>query len=226
MASGRGSGHGRVRSSMPAAGASNPRRFGGSVSGMGWLDRAKKLAEQAKELAEQAKDKAEEAVAEARARSASTGSGGGSNGGGRPPDERMGTPYVPGMLGIRGWREQGLPDPAAVLPIDDRDRAGIPHSTRSEIVEEPYGAGRRWTSGERSAGLFYRLSDAPLAWKPPAGSEPDPVPGGSMAVTLEDGRTLVLPEGGPAPVVVELKGLDAGPRADLVAAVRAKLTER
>lgn len=193
---------------------------------MGWLDRAKKLAEQAKELAEQAKDKAEEAIADARARSGSGDGGSGASAGpAGPRDERLGTPYVPGMLGIRGWREQGLPDPAAVLPIDDRDRAGIPHSTKSEIVDEPYGVGRRWTSGDRSAGLFYRLSDSHLAWKPPVGSEPDPVLGGSMAVTLDDGRTLVLPEGGPAPVVVELKGLDAGPRADLVAAVRERLAE-
>ena len=197
---------------------------------MGWLDRAKKLAEQAKDIAEQAKDKAEEALADVKARTESareTSPPGGSAGTApaAPADGRMGTPYVPGMLGIRGWREQGLPDPAAMLPIADRDRAGIPHSTKSEIVEEPYGVGRRWTSGERSAGLFYRLSDAHRAWQPPPGSEPDPVLGGSLAVTLDDGRTLVLPEGGPAPVVVELRGLDAGPRADLVAAVPGQLEE-
>lgn len=192
---------------------------------MGWLDRAKKLAEQAKELAEQAKDKAEETLADVRARTDAPGEAppGPRTAPARPADGRMGTPYVPGMLGIRGWREHGLPDPAAVLPIHDRDRVGIPHSTKSEIVEEPYGIGRRWTSGERSAGLFYRLTDGQRAWQPPAGSAPDPVLGGTMAVTLDDGRTLVLPEGGPAPVVVELQGLDAGGRADLVAAVREKL---
>lgn len=196
---------------------------------MGWLDRAKKLAEQAKDIAEVAKDRAEEAIADAKARTeappASSGESAGSAAPGRPADERMGTPYVPGMLGTRGWREQGLPDPAAVLPIDDRDRAGIPHSTRSEIVQEPYGVGRRWTSGGRSAALFYRLSDQHRAWQPPAAAAPDPALGGVPAVSLDDGRTLVLPAGGPAPVVIELQGLDAGPRTDLVAAVQAKLAE-
>jgi hypothetical protein len=196
---------------------------------MGWLDRAKKLAEQAKDIAEVAKDRAEEAIADAKARTeaqrAPSGGSGGSAASARPADERLGTPYVPGMLGVRAWREEGLPDPAAVLPIDDRDRAGIPHSTKSEIVQEPYGVGRRWTSGGRSAALFYRLSDQHLAWQPPAGAAPDPALGGVPAVTLDDGRTLVLPEGGPAPVVIELQGLDAGPRTHLVAAVREKLAD-
>src|SRR5436309_305579 len=105
---------------------------------MGFLDRAKKLADQARE-------KAEEALAEAKSRAesmkVSTGSGGGSSSeatsssagataGDRDP--RWGTPYVPGMLGRAGWRERGLTDPAAVLPIADRDRAGVPHTTKSE----------------------------------------------------------------------------------------------
>ena len=100
---------------------------------MGFLDRAKKLAEQAKGVADQAREAAEEALQEARARSAP--SGGETRDGGvqRPAstDPRMGTSYVPGMLGRPGWREQGLTDPAAVLPITDRDRAGVPHTTRS-----------------------------------------------------------------------------------------------
>ena len=87
---------------------------------MGWLDRAKKLAEQAK-------DKAEEAIADARARSGSGDGGDGGSAAPGPVDERMGTPYVPGMLGIRGWREQGLPDPAAgpeaIAVQADRQRA-------------------------------------------------------------------------------------------------------
>ena len=108
---------------------------------MGFLDRVKKVAEQALEKAEQALDQAKE-------RTSSGGGGGGAGG-----DARMGTPYVEGMLGRPGWRERGLVDPAAVLPIDQRDQAGVPHSTKSEIVEEPYGMGRRWTSGLRSLGL-------------------------------------------------------------------------
>lgn len=197
---------------------------------MGWLDRAKKLAEQAKDIAEVAKDKAEEAIAEAKARTEAQRAAGGEPAGNAAPappaDERTGTPYVPGMLGVRGWREEGLPDPAAVLPIEHRDRAGIPHTTKSEIVQEPYGVGRRWTSGGRSAALFYRLSDEHRAWQPPAGAAPDPALGGAPAVTLEDGRTLVLAEGGPVPVVIELHGLDTGPRTDLVAAVQEKLADR
>src|SRR5215213_491627 len=104
-------------------------------------------------MADQAREAAEGALGEARSRSGSSGGGGSA----RPPaaDPRMGTSYVPGMLGRPGWREKGLIDPAAVLPIADRDRAGVPHSTRSEIVEEPFGMGRRWRADGRAVGLFY-----------------------------------------------------------------------
>ncbi|HJP64805.1 MAG TPA: hypothetical protein VKA30_00715, partial [Actinomycetota bacterium] len=94
---------------------------------MGFLDRAKKLAEQALE-------KAEETLAEARSKADQ----GRASSPAPAGDSRMGTPYVPGMLGRPGWRERGLPDPAAVLPITERDRFGVPHSTKSQIVAEPY----------------------------------------------------------------------------------------
>ena len=187
---------------------------------MGWLDKAKKLAEQAKE-------KAEEALAEVKAR---TDKGDGSPapaGATAPPgpvDERMGTPYRPGMLGKPGWREQGLTDPAAILPVDDRDRAGIPHSTKSEIVEEPYGMGRRWTSGDRSAGLFYRLTAEHQAWLPPGGLSPDPDAGGALAADLEDGRRVIFLEGDGTEVVLETKGLDGPARGALASSVAIQLS--
>jgi hypothetical protein len=168
---------------------------------MGFLDRAKKLAEQAK-------DKAEEALAEVKTRVPSSDT---TTGGQVPPltaDPRLGTPYVPGMLGKPGWRERGLTDPAAVLPVAERDRAGVPHSTRSDIVEEPFGMGRRWSSGGRSAGLFYQLEPEHLGWEPPLGRAPFATVPGAMEAKLPDGRSLVFLGGGDRRVVLELSGLD------------------
>lgn len=167
---------------------------------MGLLDRARKLAEQAIEVG---KDKGGEALAEVRSRSQSTAKGQAAP----PPDDRYGTPYVPGMLGKPGWRELDLPDPAGVLPIGERDRAGIPHSTKSEILEEPFGIGRRWTSGERSAGFYYRVDAGHRSWAPPS---PAPFAGveGAVTATLDDGRTLVLFADGDRQAVVETSGLD------------------
>src|SRR5215470_10007433 len=98
---------------------------GRTVWPMSLLDKAKKFATQAKELAEDAMAKAKEQQESSDASTAAASS---------TPDPRLGTPYVPGMLGRPGWREKGLTDPAAVLPIDERDRAGVPRSTKSEIV--------------------------------------------------------------------------------------------
>jgi hypothetical protein len=168
---------------------------------MGFLDKAKRLAEQAK-------DKAEEALAEVKARVPSSET---TTGGQVPPvatDPRMGTPYVPGMLGKPGWRERGLTDPAAILPVADRDRAGIPHSTKSEIVEEPFGMGRRWSSGARSAGLFYQLDPEHLSWEPPLGRTPFAAVPGATEARLPDGRWLVFLDRGERRVVLALAGLD------------------
>jgi hypothetical protein len=192
---------------------------------VGFLDRAKKLAEQAKGVAEQAKELAEGALNEAKERAASSG-GGGSTGSASSvgTDPRLGTAYVPGMLGRPGWREQGLTDPAAVLPIADRDRAGIPHSTKSEIVEEPYGMGRRWTAGDRAVGLFYQLYPEHQGWEPQGGRTPIAGLGGAAQATLPDGRALVFLGGGESLVVLETKGIDDGARSDLVHAVTGQLT--
>lgn len=172
---------------------------------MGFLDRARKLAEQAK-------DKAGDALDDVRARGMSTSASSSPPAGERDP--RWGTAYVPGMLGRQGWRERGLADPAAVLPVDDRDRAGVPHSTKSEIVEEPFGMGRRWSSGGRSIGLFYRLYPEQQGWAPP-GSHP----AGSSPATLVDGRSLVFLGEGDRRVVLETSGIDDATRAALARVV-------
>lgn len=171
---------------------------------MGFLDRAKKLAEQALE-------KAEDTLADVRAKADQRAKSG--DGTAAPPsaqvatDPRMGTAYIPGMLGRPGWRERGLPDPAAVLPITERDRFGIPHSTKSQIVAEPFGVGRRWSVGGRSAGLFYRLDADHLAWSPPTAAGPAPTSGAQTA-ELADGRSLVFLGTDDRSVVLELSGLD------------------
>ena len=200
---------------------------------MGFLDRAKKLAEQAKGVAEQAREVAEGALGEARARTGSsegdTDGGGGGGGGGYGgqtsvgTDPRMGTAYTPGMLGRAGWREQGLTDPAAILPIAERDRAGVPHTTRSEILEEPYGMGRRWTAGGSAVGLYYQLYPEHRAWEPQGGRSPIPGLSGAMQATLPDGRSLVFLGQGDVQVVLETKGIDDSARSDLVHAVSAQL---
>jgi hypothetical protein len=165
---------------------------------MGFLDRAKKLAEQAKSMAEDAMAKQGESPSAVVASGSSI-------------DGRWGTPYVPGMLGRPGWREHGLTDPAAVLPIDARDRVGISRHTRSEIVDEPYGHGRRWVDGTRSAGLFYRLHADHRAWAPPpSGSSPD-------------GTRFVPFDAGSVPIVLELRGLDDAAVDELARAVSAEL---
>jgi hypothetical protein len=172
---------------------------------MGLLDKAKKVAEQAKQLAEQAKDLAEDKREELRSQPASTTPSGPSG------TDKFGTPYVPGTFGRAGWRERGLVDPAAVLPIDARDRAGIPRSTKSELIEEPYGMGRRWSSGDRSAALLYQLYPEHQSWQaPPSGA-------------LPDGRSLFFLGEGEHRVVLELKGLGPGEQSSLADAVSAQL---
>lgn len=187
---------------------------------MGFLDKAKKLAEQAKGMADQAREAAEGALAEARARSGSSGGGGGSS---TAADPRLGTPYRPGMLGRPGWREQGLTDPAAILPIADRDRAGVPHTTRSEIVEEPYGMGRRWRAGTRAVGLLYQLYSEQRAWEPPGGLTPVSGLAGASQATLPEGRALVFLTDGDRRVVLETEGIDDSARSNLVHATLAQL---
>jgi len=187
---------------------------------VGFLDRAKKLAEQAKGVAEQAKDLAGDALAEAKSRT------GGSD---APKDTSSddgaevenGTPYVPGMLGRDGWRERGLTDPAALLPMAAREAAGIAHSVKSEIVEEPFGMGRRWSAAGVAAGLFHQLYEEQTAWLPPTGWTPLVGVDGASAADLPDGRALVRFDAA-SPVVLELVALDDA-RMALAQAVAAQL---
>ncbi len=185
---------------------------------MGFLDRAKKLAEQAREVAE-------DALQDARARSGTSGAepAGGAAGAPTAADPRMGTSYVPGMLGRPGWRERGLIDPAAVLPIAERERAGVPHSTRSEVLEEPFGMGRRWTAGGSSVGLYYQLYPEHLAWEPPGGRSPVGGTDGATQATLPDGRALIFLSQDDRRVVLESRGIDDAARSDLAFAVAAQL---
>jgi hypothetical protein len=188
---------------------------------VGFLDRAKKLAEQAREVAEQATKAAEGALGDARAR-ATSGGGGGSTAA-VATDPRMGTSYVPGMLGRPGWRERGLTDPASILPIADRDRAGVSHTTRSEIVEEPFGMGRRWTAGASSVGLYYQLYPEHLAWEPDGGRLPVGGIDGASQASLSDGRALVFLVAGDRRAVLETRGIDDSARSDLAFAAAAEL---
>ena len=184
---------------------------------MGFLDKAKKLAEQAKDKAEVAFNEVKAKTEELRQQQQSSGGGNGASTGDRDP--RWGTPYVPGMLGRPGWRERGLEDPAGVLPIKDRDRIGVPHSTKSQILEEPYGMGRRWTAAGRSAALFYQLYPEHQTWEPPGGKAPYPNVHGATSATLPDGRSLVFIPGPGTGVVLEVQGIDDAGKLELANAV-------
>jgi hypothetical protein len=180
---------------------------------MGFLDRAKKLAEQAKEMAEGA-------LANAN-KDSDTDAGSKPSGG----SVEFGTPYVEGMLGRPGWRERGLEDPAALLPIRDRDRVGVPHSTKSKIIEEPFGMGRRWSTGDRSAALFYQLYPEHQAWEPPGGKTPYSGVSGASAASLDDGRSLVFLGRGEQRVVLEVNGLEPAAQTELASVVATKLSD-
>lgn len=220
---------------------------------VGFLDKAKKLAEQANEAAEQAKRLASEGVADARNRMGQQGGAGTAatyggappppppNYGGSPPPPpppgagdwsagpaattpaQSGTPYRPGMLGRPGWRERGLTDPAGLLTIKERDQAGVPHSVKSQILEEPFGMGRRWSSGERSAALYYQLYPEHRSWEPPGGRASYPATLGASSATLPDGRSLVFLSGHGQSVVLEVAGIEEPDRGTLARAVADRL---
>ena len=183
---------------------------------MGFLDKARRLAEQVK-------DKAEDALQDVRARQAGKADTGPSEPAGpvtsRPQDPRLGTPYTPGMLGRPGWREKGLDDPAAVLPIGARDSIGVPRSTKSTILEEPFGMGRRWTAEGRSVGLYYQLYPEHRSWQAPGGLAPLTGMERASTASLDDGRALVFFASEETWVVLEMSGLDDAARMVLVTAV-------
>ena len=82
--------------------------------------------------------------------------------------------------------------------------------------------GRRWSSGDRSAALFYQLYPEHQSWEPPGGTDPAGDLGGVHA-TLPDGRSLVFLGSGDAPVVLELRGLPQGEQSNIARAVAAQL---
>ncbi len=127
------------------------------------------------------------------------------------------------MLNRPGWRERGLTDPAALLPIEERDRVGIARSTKSQILEEPYGMGRRWSSGGRATGLFYQLYPEHQAWQPPGGRVPLPGMTGASTGSAGGGRTLVFLGHGAQSVVLEIEGMDGSVHADLARIVAQRL---
>jgi hypothetical protein len=189
---------------------------------VGFLDRAKKLAEQA--------------MAEVKARTAqddaATPAPSGSAAGSAPPPpppptssgpSEMGTPYMPGMLGRPGWRERGLVDPAAILPIDDRDRVGVPHTVKSEIVETAFGMGRRWSTGDRSLGLFYQLYPEHEQWLPSGGTFTGAGVPGARVAKVAGGTDLVFLGEGDRRVVLEAKGFDETTRDALARVVTTQL---
>lgn len=191
---------------------------------MGLLDKAKKLAGQALE-------KAEGALETVKTKTATQDEGAPPPPpppapAGGPGQPQFGTAYQPGMLGRPGWRERGLVDPAAILPIKERDRVGVGHATRSQIVEEPYGMGRRWSDSGRSAALYYQLYPEHRAWEPPGGKSPSTDVSGASQASLPDGRSLVFMGSGDHAVVLEVGGLDAEARAALARSVAEQLANQ
>ena len=83
--------------------------------------------------------------------------------------------------------------------------------------------GRRWSTGERSAALFYQLYPEQEAWEPPGGTAPLPEVGGGTTATLPDGRALVFLGAKKQRVVLEMTGIDASEQATLARTVASRL---
>jgi hypothetical protein len=192
---------------------------------VGFLDRAKKLAEQAKEMANEAVDKVKEQQAASKASSSAPASSGSSSSS-APGSAGYGTPA--GEVGER-WKSLGLADPAGVLPPKTRAAHGIPTSTKSAVVAEAWGVGRRWSAGDRSVGLLYLIdSGSPPAsadatgerWtaaRPADAETVADVGDGAYAAPAGDGREGVYVRAGAIGFVVEFAGID---RADAAAMAR------
>jgi hypothetical protein len=83
--------------------------------------------------------------------------------------------------------------------------------------------GRRWSTGGRSAGLFYQLYPEHESWQPPGGKAPFSGVGGASTARLTDGRTLVFIGSNARSVVLELAGIDADAQATLARTVVERL---
>ena len=165
---------------------------------MGFLDRVKKVAQQAKDFAEDQIEQRQQQQASSDAAPVSAG-GGGSDGGGGGGDGGGGGPVVfgtpAGELGEK-WKAVGLSDPAGVVPPKARDVAGVPKSTKSAVVSESYGIGRRWTAGNKSIGVFWLIDPA----NPPA----EPTGTGARFDALRTGEAKDVPDIGEGAYVLDL----------------------
>jgi hypothetical protein len=201
---------------------------------MGLLDRAKKLAQQAKDLAGDAID---------RTTSPQPSPGGYEQPPGAPPTAApppgaaasapvvFGTPAGP--VG-ESWKRLGLLDPAGVLKATERDRAGVPKSTKSEVVMEPYGVGRRWSAGGRAIGFFWLIDNAApppdaaataMQWAALRGPEGVDVPGVGDRAYIRDaggGRRGVFVRAAGKGFMVEVTGLPDEAAVDLAKAAAAE----
>ncbi len=119
---------------------------------MGFLDRAKKLAQQAKGFAEDQVEKRRDHD-EAAPDAPPPADTGGPRSEPRAP-KPFGTPS--GALGER-WKSLDLGDPAGVVPPKARAAAGVPTSTLSEVVKERYGIGRRWSAEGKAIGVLWLI---------------------------------------------------------------------
>jgi hypothetical protein len=196
---------------------------------MGFLDKAKKFAEQAKDMAtdamekvkeqqaQQAQQKADQAAGAAgatstpaspTATSTSASAAAGGNGFGTPAGE----------LGER-WKSIGLTDPAGFLPAKERAKYGVPASTKSTVVSERWGIGRRWTAGDKSVALLYLIDPADPATRAEQTAErwgnvrtetavdvPD-VGDGAFITDIRDGKRGVFARAGRVGYVVEFVGI-------------------
>jgi hypothetical protein len=183
---------------------------------MGFLDRAKKLAEQARDMATDAVEKVKEQQQQRAANRPEEAAA--------PGGSQYGTPAGP--LGER-WKSIGLMDPAGFLPPYERDKYGIPKSTKSAVVSERWGIGRRWTAGDKSVALLYLIDPADPAtsarqtaerWGNVRTATAVDVAGvgdGAFITDIRDGKRGVFARAGNIGYVVEFVGIPDDAAIDL-----------
>jgi hypothetical protein len=181
---------------------------------MGLLDKAKKLAQQARDLAGDTMERTRQATDRDSEAPARTPSGSG----------EFGTPAGP--LGEQ-WKRLGLADPAAMVKLVERERVGVAGSTKSVVVQESYGVGRRWSADGKSIGFLWLID----ATSPPADSRAtgahwqalrDPgaadvggLAGDGYVKDAGEGRRGVFVRAGDMGFVVEVSGLGDDVAVDL-----------
>src|SRR6266508_637684 len=200
---------------------------------MGFLDRAKKLAQQAKEFAgDQIEQRRQPQGTQTEGESPQPGAPTAPTGEAKQP-KPPGTPA--GELGER-WKKLDLPDPAGVVPPKVRQGAGVPRSTHSEVVSEPYGIARRWTDEGKSIGVFWLIdpdaqpstAEATSArFDALRGEGAEDVPGigdGAYITDLGNDRRGVFVRAQDRGLVVEVAGSDHEAAVELAQAASAYVT--